>query len=184
MSPTPESHWHKVLIGRSAGTNAFRLKVLATSALAHGLRVVVLDPDRNWIAFADLFDGLSYALEPQVARISGQWRGSVPYAELSQHNCPIVLSFDDASREPGADFWKLCEFLSEDHHPHLLVIDGVSSMKFFEHHVGALLDASTDARVLASAIDADSAAWLQALAPGLEMVCCAATDPQGVAAPC
>lgn len=180
MSGGSQSRWHKVLLGEMDGTNAFQLKLLATEALAKGLRVVVLDPAGDWIAFADFFAGASYLLEAQVVRIDRHWRGAMPWAELSEPNAPLVIGFDDAPVEPGADFGALCEFIANDNHPHLLVIDGASSLRVYRRYVAALLEASRDMRVLASALDAGAANWLQALAPGLALVACdSSAAPQG-----
>lgn len=157
-------NYTKTLYGSLGVGNSIYLKQVATEAFGAGVRVVVLDCGRSWLPFAAVLDGVAYLAESDALTSSYRDPDAV-VSHLQQRHLPIVFELEHAAVEPGALFGQLCDFLSHDKGPRMLIVDEVLSVGRHRVYADAVIQACGDCELLASARSHEDLVWLKALRP-------------------
>lgn len=161
---------HHALISRPCMLKTQLLKSLVVTAMASGLRPVVIDNGRAWQPFAETFQGTVYLGH------GDQWFKDIPgerpdiVAQLQSDHGLLVLDLEEADSAPGGNFGHLLDSIKSSSRRSFVLLDQAFFNAKYEEYVRQLLGALKDYFLVASGHTESDVLWLKRHVPDLALL--------------
>lgn len=152
------------LVARSGNGKTVQLKNAVMQGVVDDRCVVVLSADRSWWCIASL-TGCLYDGHADTVHSSP---GLCVDAAAGVPGVPIVMELEWSARHPSSTFTRLCEEISRDARPKLLVIDAAAGVGRYQLHANLVAESmGRRCDLLIAAQDEADYAWLRGRFPDI-----------------